>query len=80
MPEVRWVRMEKAYPFMRIGVRAVPGHNIVKRHSAGLESTTSLCVVYATDKTHAFGHGIAVVPGWAECIFLNKPTGGEDYD
>jgi hypothetical protein len=68
------------YPLMSIGVGAVTCHDIVEGHSTGLESTASLCIVDAAEETHAFGHGVAVVPWWTECIFLDEPTRREDDD
>jgi hypothetical protein len=65
---------------MGISVGTVSCHDIVKGHSTGLETAGGFCVVDSADETHAFGHGVAMVPRWTEGIFLYKPTGREDND
>src|SRR5208282_3012181 len=62
------------YSIVSISVRTMTGHNVVKGHSSCLESATSFSVVGSAEKTHAFGHCVAVVPGWTEGVFLDQPT------
>jgi hypothetical protein len=65
---------------MSIGVGPVACHDIVEGHSTSLKSPAGLCIVDSAEETHAFGHGVAVVPGWTEGIFLDEPTRREDDD
>jgi hypothetical protein len=71
---------EGRYSLVSIGIGAMACHDIVERHSTGLESTTSLCIVDSAEETHAFGHGVTMVPRWTEGIFLDEPTRREDDD
>ena len=68
------------YSIVSISVRTMTGHDVVKGHSSSLESSTSFSIVGSAEKTHAFGHCVAVVPGWTKGVFLDKPTGWKDDD
>jgi len=56
---------------MSVCVGAVAGHDVVEGHSSSLKSASGFGVVDSGEETHAFGHGVAMVPGWTEGVFLD---------
>lgn len=65
---------------MSISIGTMTGHDVVERHSSGLESAAGFGVVDSREEAHAFGHCVAMVPGWTEGVFLDQPTRREDDD
>lgn len=65
---------------MSISVGTMTRHDVVERHSSGLESAAGFGVIDSREEAHTFGHCVAMVPGWTEGVFLDQPTRREDDD
>jgi hypothetical protein len=56
---------------MGVSVGPVASHDIVQGHSPRLEAPAGFGVVSPAEETHAFGHGVTVVPRRTEGVFLD---------
>lgn len=78
LPNLVWLELGITGALKCIRVGAMGTHHIMKTGTPRLEAASGLCIIAATNQTHEFRHGVAVVPWWAEGVFGHEPTGRED--
>lgn len=62
----------------RGSVGAMRRHDVVQARARCLEAAPGLGIVLTAHEAHELGHGVAVIPGGTESVFLDEPPGREN--